>query len=440
MRQALAQSRLGVCIVGMTQLMLRVHQPDPPGLIHDDPRLLPPLARVVPFPGVFAHNRRFVHSRPTADWWKGAIPVNVGAVSPTVHPPAPPVPVVLTLVEDPELSANAERVAAAVGARAVTAVAPSRRNWLAAAAVILDEAAALRCARAGMPRRDGVLLIGPDQPSTSMWTAAIDIGAESVCALPEQEATLVRHVAESAERGAPGARNGRVLAVTAGPGGGGASVFSAALARCAGEALLVDLDPCGGGIDLLLGGESVPGLRWPDLRLHGGRLSWTALREALPRQRDISFLSGTRTFHDIDAGAVEAVVDAGRRGGTTVVCDVPRQPAPAAVSAVQSADLAIIVSSCDVRGIAATAAVAAIVRTLNPNLGLVVRGPAPGGLRAVEVADVAGVPLLVAMRPEPMLGARLEHGGLRLRNRSPLARAAQTVLAMVEHGNGGRDS
>ena len=111
------------------------------------------------------------------------------------------------------------------------------------------------------------------------------------------------------------------------------------------------------------------------------------------------------------------MVDAGRRGGTTVVCDVPRQPAPAAVSAVQSADLAIIVSSCDVRGIAATAAVAAIVRTLNPNLGLVVRGPAPGGLRAAEVADVAGVPLLVAMRPEPMLGARLEHGGLRLRNR-----------------------
>ncbi len=41
-RQALARDRLGVCIVGITQLMLRVHQPDPPGLIHDDPRLLPP--------------------------------------------------------------------------------------------------------------------------------------------------------------------------------------------------------------------------------------------------------------------------------------------------------------------------------------------------------------------------------------------------------------
>ena len=32
----------GVCIVGFTWLRPGVHQPDPPGLIHDDPRLLPP--------------------------------------------------------------------------------------------------------------------------------------------------------------------------------------------------------------------------------------------------------------------------------------------------------------------------------------------------------------------------------------------------------------
>ncbi len=31
-----------VCIVGITRLMPGVDQPDPPGLIHDDLRLLPP--------------------------------------------------------------------------------------------------------------------------------------------------------------------------------------------------------------------------------------------------------------------------------------------------------------------------------------------------------------------------------------------------------------
>ena len=31
-----------MCIVSITRLMPGVHQPDPPGLIHDDLRLLPP--------------------------------------------------------------------------------------------------------------------------------------------------------------------------------------------------------------------------------------------------------------------------------------------------------------------------------------------------------------------------------------------------------------
>jgi len=383
--------------------------------------------------GLAAHNPTLIHSRRSTDWPTGNTKGTFDAVTSTA-------PVVLTVVDDLELSANADRIAAAVGARAAGTEAPSRAAWLAAAAVVLDESGARRCARAGLPRRDGVLLIGSEDPSAEMWSAAIDVGAQYVCALPVQEAEVARHLAESAERGGLGLNSGRVIAVTGGSGGGGASVFSAALARCAAASLLVDLDACGGGIDLLLGGEGAPGLRWPDLRLRSGRLSWTALREVLPRQQDLSFLSGTRHFHDIDAGAVGAVLDAGRRGGATVVCDVPRHPAPAAACALQQADLAVIVSSCDVRAIAATAAVVPVVRTLNPNLGLVVRGPAPGGLNADEAADVVAVPLLAAMRPEPMLATRLEHGGLRLRRRSPLAEAARTVLGLMERRAEGRTS
>ena len=40
--ESLARGRPAVCIVRITRLMLSVRQPDPPGLIHDDPRLLPP--------------------------------------------------------------------------------------------------------------------------------------------------------------------------------------------------------------------------------------------------------------------------------------------------------------------------------------------------------------------------------------------------------------
>ena len=345
-------------------------------------------------------------------------------------------PAVLMVVSDSELAAGTERIAAAVGARTVRAQTPGRRSWLAAAAIVVDEPGALLCVQAGLPRRDSVVLVGPDALSATSWSAAIDIGAQHVCVLPAQEADLVRHLAGATESGPMSGRGGPVLAVAAGRGGGGASVFAAALGACAGDALLVDLDPCGGGIDLLLGGESAPGLRWPELRVHSGRLSWVALREVLPRRLGVSILSGTRSCHEIDPGAVTAVVDAGRRGGATVVCDIPRQLTPAAICALQFADLVVVVTSCDVRATAATTATLGALRTINTAVGLVVRGPSPGGLLARDVADTAAVPLLAAMRPEPMMAAQLEQGGLRLRRRSPLTRAAGTVLDMVQRNKG----
>ncbi|OSC65365.1 hypothetical protein BVW01_13605 [Mycobacterium tuberculosis] len=204
------------------------------------------------------------------------------------------------------------------------------------------------------------------------------------------------------------------------------------------DALLADLDPWAGGIDLLVGGETAPGLRWPDLALQGGRLNWSAVRAALPRPRGISVLSGTRRGYELDAGPVDAVIDAGRRGGVTVVCDLPRRLTDATQAALDAADLVVLVSPCDVRACAAAATMAPVLTAINPNLGLVVRGPSPGGLRAAEVADVAGVPLLASMRAQPRLAEQLEHGGLRLRRRSVLASAARRVLGVLPRAGSGR--
>jgi secretion/DNA translocation related CpaE-like protein len=181
----------------------------------------------------------------------------------------------------------------------------------------------------------------------------------------------------------------------------------------------------------LVGGETLPGLRWPDLALQGGRLNWSAVREALPRHRGITLLSGTRRGYELDAGPADAVVDAGRRGGVTVVCDLPRRLTDATQAALDTADLVVLVSPCDVRACAATGSIAPVLATINPNLGLVVRGPSPGGLRAAEVADIAGLPLLASMKAEPQLAEQLERGGLRFRRRSALAAAARRVLAVL---------
>jgi secretion/DNA translocation related CpaE-like protein len=238
-------------------------------------------------------------------------------------------------------------------------------------------------------------------------------------------------LAIAADTGAAESRRGEVAAVIAGRGGAGTSLFAAALAQAAADALLIDLDPWSGGVDLLLGGEEATGLRWPDLALQGGRVSWSAVRDALPRLHGVSVLSGTRREHDVVASAVDAVIEAGRHGGATVVCDLPRRLTDAVDTALTVADLIVLVTQCDVRACAATAAMAPALTAVNPNVGLVVRGPSPGGLSAADVGEIVGLPVLAAMRPEPQLAEKLERGGLRLRSRSPLAIAARQVLAVL---------
>jgi len=128
---------------------------------------------------------------------------------------------------------------------------------------------------------------------------------------------------------------------------------------------------------------------------------------------------------------VDAIIDAGRRGGVTVVCDLPRRLTDSTQTALDAADLVVVLSPCDVRACAATAALTPVLAAINPNLGLVVRGPSPGGLRAAEVADISGLPLLAWMRAQPQLAEQSEHGGLRLGPRSALTGAARRVLAVL---------
>lgn len=339
----------------------------------------------------------------------------------------------LALIADPALREEVDRVCAAAGAPVVHASEPSSRKvWTDASAVVLDTPSAARCVARALPRRARVVLVGRDGPGTADWQVAIAVGAQRVITLPAQDGDLMAELAEAAEDASDEGSRGAVAAVIAGRGGAGASVFATALARTASDALLIDADPWSGGIDLVAGGEHESGLRWPDLELRGGRLSYEALRGALPRVHGVSVLSGSRGGGDVDAAPLGAVIDAGSRGGATVVCDVPRRSTGAAETALAAADLVVLMTSADVRSCAAAGVVARWVSTVNPNSGLVVRGPAPGGLRPAEVADIVGLPLLAAMRPQPGMATALERGGLRVPRRSPLGRATRKVLAVLQ--------
>ncbi len=341
-----------------------------------------------------------------------------------------PTGTVLALIGDPLLREDVSRVAAAAGIGLVVADGPSgRKAWMAASAVLLDAASARRCAARLLPRRPRVILVGHDAPQPTDWQAAISVGAQQVATLPAQDADLVAALSEAACRDESG--RGPAVAVVGARGGAGASVFAVALAQSAPAALLVEADPWSGGIDLVVGSEDLAGLRWPDLALQGGRLGYPALRDALPHRDGVSVLSSGRGGADIEAGPLGAVIDAGCRGGVTVVCDVPRRASEAAETALDAADLVVLVTPADVRSCAAAAAARPWVLTCNPNAGVVVRGPSPGGLRAAEVARIVDLPLLAAMRPQAGIAEILERGGMRVRPRSPLGSAARQVLSVL---------
>jgi secretion/DNA translocation related CpaE-like protein len=343
----------------------------------------------------------------------------------------------LAVLSDEPLLDQILQLAAVAGCEVdrVPDVVAARRRWGEAPLILLDGPAVAACAGAGLPRRQDVVVVCTGEPPPQVWQTALSLGAEQVLSLPDGESWLLSAFADATDR--PAATAGRVVSIIGGRGGAGASVLATAVAiaalRAGNGALLVDGDPLGGGLDLVLGAEVEAGLRWPDLHIQGGRVPASALRSALPGlsagSARLAIVSCDRDGPGPEPDAMAAVIDAGRRAGDMVVCDLPRHPSPAADAATDRTDLAVLVVPAEIRACAAARRVASALQGRGVRLRTLVRGPAPGGLQADDVARAVGAPLLTAVRPEPGLCGSLERGGLRPRSRGPLAAAARAVLA-----------
>lgn len=308
-------------------------------------------------------------------------------------------------------------------------------SWASAPLVIVDESA-LAPDAPELPTRVPVLLVCCAEPSSAPWQRAFTSGVRRVVTLPADEGELLSLLADVVE--APGQHAGPVIAVLGARGGSGASVFSAAIAaraaRAGQDAFLVDCDPLGGGLDLLLGAEREDGLRWPGLRVNSGRVSMNDLHEALPVYpvggERVPVLSCGRAGAGPTCDAVAAVVDAGRRAGRLVVCDLDRRLGPASRAATLEADLTVLVVPAEVRACAAAERVLAhLAEQLDQRrVEAVVRVPGPDDLDGDDIATVLGIPLLSVLRPERGLARALERGAFCPRRRGPLASAAGAVL------------
>jgi secretion/DNA translocation related CpaE-like protein len=335
----------------------------------------------------------------------------------------PRLPLVVT--GDPDVLDDLLRLAAAGGTEVDVAADPAaaRPRYAAAPLVMVGADQAEPCLRARLPRRPRVIIVGRSPAVDAAWEVAELLGAEHVAVLPTAEPWLVDRFAERLDT----AVGGRVLAVIGGRGGAGASILAGGLAVTAVSAglrtLLVDADPLGGGLDLVLGWEQMDGLRWPALMGAGGRVDPPALLRALPHHGDLVLLSFARSVPGsadrerpvdpllpVPGEAMAATLDAARRGRDVIIVDLPRQLDDAATLALQAADRALLVVPAELRATAAAARVAATVALHCDDLSVVVRGPAPGRLKAREIARSLALPLAGTLRPEAGLCHALERG------------------------------
>lgn len=350
--------------------------------------------------------------------------------------PRPRLPLVVT--GDPDLLDDLLRLAAAGGTEVDVAPDPAaaRTRFAAAPLVLIGADQAEACLRARLPRRPRIVLVGHQPAVEAAWEVAELIGAEHVAVLPTAEPWLVDRFAERLAASC----TGRLLAVIGGRGGAGASILAGGLAVTAVRAglrtLLVDADPLGGGLDLVLGWEQVDGLRWPALAGTGGRVDPPALLQALPHRGDLVLLSFARDeLLAVPSEAMAATLDAARRGRDVIIADLPRQLDDAATLALQAADRAVLIVPAELRATAAAARIAATVALHCDDLSVVVRGPAPGGLKAREVARALGLPLAGSLRPESTVCQALERGEAPTADgRGPLAELCRRLVQELAAG------
>lgn len=309
----------------------------------------------------------------------------------------------LIVTEDVDLLDDLLRLCAAAGARPeVHHGIPERRgSWEAAPLVLVGDDAAPRLR--GAARRRGVVLVGRDQDDSGVWRRAVEIGADHVLVLPDGEQWLVDRIADVAEGVG---RPALTVGVLGGRGGAGASTLACALAvtsaREGKRTLLVDADPLGGGLDVLLGGETTEGLRWPAFAASRGRVGGGALEESLPQLHSLRVLSWDRSDAvTVPPQAVRAVLAAARRRGGAVVVDLPRRIDEGVAEILAQLDMGLLVVPADLRSIAAAGRVASAVGMVLRDLRIVVRGPCAPGLDDREVARLLDLPLVGELPAEP---------------------------------------
>ena len=340
-------------------------------------------------------------------------------------------PTIVVSTSDPDLLDHALSVVAAAGVEAeVTSDLGSLRSvWSSASMLLIGADQAAGAAGLQLGRRAEVYVLAEGAAAPEAYSSSLPLGA-AVVVVPDNARWLSAAIAELVRRPAG---SGRMICVTGGSGGVGASTLAAALAVVAarqGErSVLIDTDRRGGGIDLLVGAERVDGWRWPRLSRARGHLG--ELGEQLPCIDGVDVLSMDRG-EDAELGAeqLQAVLESVRRSHGATVVDVSRDLGIDLIEAISARAAWLLIARDDIRGVAAGRERARWLRDAGVCPGLVVRRGRAGMLDPHGVADGLGLELVGTLSDEPSLVLAAERGDPP--GRSPRSRLAQLARNLLQ--------
>lgn len=250
--------------------------------------------------------------------------------------------------------------------------------------------------RAGVLRPDrGTLLVvtSHSEVPAPVWPLALAAGARAVIPLPGGSEELLSSLADLARPRTASLQ----LGVVGGCGGAGASSFAARLAaafRSRGPVTLIDADPLGGGLDLLVEAPAAAGIRWSetaDLGPDDGE----ALRQGLPMVDEVRLLVAQEGSGP-DRSAVSRVLSALSPLGGTVVVDLSSEMVPTAAEHLDQ--LLVVVPATD-HAVRSTTRKLRAWQLSEGRAQVVVRRS--GTLSSREVCEDLALPLAAAFHDSP---------------------------------------
>ncbi|MGA4668957.1 septum site-determining protein Ssd [Propionibacteriaceae bacterium Y1923] len=296
-----------------------------------------------------------------------------------------------------------------------------RQAWKGAPSIFVGADQAAWLVGLGLPTRRGVHVVGRSADEVMAWSVPLEA---AVLVLPDQ-AGFISAILDSGAADA----GGTLLRVLGGSGGLGASTLAAGLAQVAARqwpSALVELADCGGGIDVMLGAEQVPGWRWDDLSGASGHLG--EVTDRLPHQAGLPMVALGPSGRMPGPQAAAAVLRTVLRSHRVVVVDAGRGEQSSGEHWSQSRSLLLV--GADVRSVLAARAL--VAERGWRDVELVVRTGPGRSLSPDDVAQALGFGVVGRVGHHPRLPRDLAHGvPPALGARSRFARECRTILAAV---------